>query len=184
MHYCGRKRAVLSTYKAKTISVIQWRLLNKLYSELSHRLIWFWKGLSHVHSAVKPLPIRKATLNRKKMNAVWLSVVRPQDSNYTWAVMSNALPLNMNIWWASPVCGHLGVSLSSTQLFWRGCHWLDCCQNSTKMAHTAYARRSLCPNVIWSPSACAFLLKWNQSRSPSAELSGTQHRDLTWNDPR
>lgn len=33
--------------------------------------------------------------------------------------------------------------------FWRGCHWLDCCQNSTKMAHTAYARRSLCPYVLF-----------------------------------
>lgn len=30
MHYCGRKRAVLGTYKASTISVLQWRPLNKL----------------------------------------------------------------------------------------------------------------------------------------------------------
>lgn len=114
------------------------------------------------------------------LNVVWFRLVPPQDVNNTWVVMLKALTLHSL---GSLMYGHLGTVLSRTQ-FSRGCHGLNCCQNITKMPHTAYARGSLFPNIIWSPSACAFLLNWNEGRSASAKLNGTQRQDLTWNDPR
>lgn len=116
--------------------------------------------------------------------------------------MSNALTLNMkrltSVAWRSRPPGCWTVMAHSFVLvgvfgffffvfFWRGLSLgfkSVVTKISQKMAHTAYARRSWYPNIIWSPSACAFLLQVEPvSISVGATLNGTRHRDLTWNDP-
>lgn len=152
-------------------------MLDKLHPELSYRLKQFWKGRSHVPPGVNRLPISKAAPNCRNFECSSANTIpSPGHTEHIGGHVRN-VDINMDI-------SHRELDARPpsccTVSFWRGCHWLDCCQKylknetyrtcKTKLVSKCY-RESQCP-CIPPPAGTSVDLRRPQ-------LSGTQRRALT-----